>query len=126
MAMTKAEKQHLQDLERQLREAKALRFTDPVEVDLPPPDNFRALSKGWSFWVPTVYLRHNSPRVEKACSSSISHGTGWEKVCSQNPRWLYSTELLAWKAARREAEEETARLLAYIDERIENLQQESK
>ena len=37
MAMTKAERARMSELDQRLREAIAFRFTDPVELDVEPP-----------------------------------------------------------------------------------------
>lgn len=113
MAMTKKEKTELERLQRELREAKALRFTDLVKPDVAPPERFAdPLSIGY------VYSVH-AQRVEKACSSSIFHGYGWEKTNSQQPIWLYSTQKLALRALRAELERQYAKDLAEIDLKID-------
>jgi len=38
--------------------------------------------------------------VAKGCSSSVNHGSGWERTTSQRSQHLYSTERKAWVAVR--------------------------
>jgi hypothetical protein len=97
--------------------ASALRSTSPVPRDLAPPLNSYersgpSLTHGWDF---------NTYRgtTEKACSSSIYHGFGWDHVSSQQPRSLFSTRLLALKAMRYEIEQESAKRLRAVDRMIE-------
>lgn len=93
----------------------ALRITEGAARDLDIPAKWGEISKGWDY---NSYL--NSPSVDKACSSSINHGDGWEKTNAQCPRRLFSTRLLALKELRREVELKAARILAGIDIQIED------
>lgn len=117
--MTKKEQAAFEDLQRQLREAKALRFTEaPAPPDVAPPQSFSfGLSKGW------VVLGDGDfryLRIEKACSSSTYHGYDWTNTSSQMPKHLYSARLLALRALRHQAECFAARELAKIDKMIED------
>jgi hypothetical protein len=115
--MTKKEQREFENLQGELIKARAFRFTDKVEPDVPIPQ-WPGLVKGWIGVGPTS----NHPRVEKACSSSVSHNIGgWEKTTTQQAKRLYSSELLAWKALRYEVEQECASKLARIDEQISAL-----
>lgn len=119
MAMTKKEREHLESLERQLREARALRFTEDVPPDVEPPEKCSLpLSRGFLF---NSYNRS----ITKACSSSIHH-CGYDdlKTTTQGSRRLFSTELRACKAMRRELELQFAKELAEIDAKIEELTKE--
>ena len=115
MAMTKKEKQYVQQLERKVTEAQALRFTDPVTTDLPIPT-------GLSSEVTQGYLYNSySNCVYEAWSNSVYHGRGkYSKgvSASQNPRRLYSTKILALRALRNALEKEAAAKLADIDQMI--------
>ena len=112
MAMNKKELAELDALRMEVRVAKAFRLGSPVARDLPPPTGSLALTRGWNFnW--------HSKAVFMACSDVISNGEGWEKTTSQNPRHLFSTELVALKALRYEVAYRAARELADIDARIE-------
>lgn len=123
MAMNKKEQAEMDALRKELAIAKALRFTDKVKPDVPPPtgggfsNGSMDLTRGWD--AHACLSSYNSYRVEKACSSSVHHGTGWEKTSSQWPRHLYSTRLLALRACRNQLEELVARSLAEIDLDIE-------
>ncbi len=130
--MTKKEQAEMEALRRDLRIARAWRRTEPVAPDVPPPD--RGASKGWYVF---AYLKANSG-VVKAMSESHSHFTGekaWEradaKTWEESQRFgsgtqgglrLYSSKLLALKAARAKLEADMAMELAAIDELIEREQ----
>lgn len=121
MAMTKAEKQRFDALERELTLIRAMRLTEDVPRDIPSPApgevEYRDLpTQGW------LYLRYRLS-VVRAESTTVSHRTGsvgsesregWAK----GPSALYSTKLLALKAMRREVELAHAEELARIDKMI--------
>jgi hypothetical protein len=113
MAMNKAEK----ELVEELKLKNALRWTAPVNPDVPIPESCTSqLSLGWL----PIAAMSDSARVESACSSAGSHGVGsWVKTSSQQPRALYSTKLLALKALRYQVECNCAKLLRRIDAMIE-------
>jgi hypothetical protein len=118
MAMNKKEQAAFDDLQAQLRIAKALRFTEPVKTDVPIPESFRdsSLAKGWLY---NAYVSGN-PRVEKSCSSSVHHSFGNDdKTTTQGACRLYSTKLRALRAMRHEVEQRVAKILADIDAEIE-------
>lgn len=115
MAMSKKERAEMEELRQRLSTIAALRWTEPVEPDVPVPDwkTGNELSKG--------FLPCGSDRVEVACSSSCYHAIGRnDKTNSQQARWLYSTRLLALRALRHRVELESAHKLARIDAQIEN------
>jgi hypothetical protein len=118
MAMTKKEKEYVENLEKELRIRAALVWTPKVEEDLPPPiPGSGGETSGW------VYNRYNL-RVDTAWSSSVSHGTGYtsrkhSSYASQKSIPLFSTRLLALKALRNEVELDAAMKLAEIDKLIE-------
>ena len=106
----KKELEYLNNLKMEL----SFRRTDKIVPDLLPPDylNNRIIN-GYSY---NLYAL----RVEKACTSSISHSFGnWDKTTSQNTLELYSTRLLALKAMRYEFELKCAAELYKIDNMIE-------
>ena len=125
--MTKKEQAAFAALQEELRIAKAWRFSDPVEPDLPvPTDHKRSIG-----WLPNGNpLGPFGGRVDKASSSSVSHCWGekaWdEQWCgrngSQGSRRLYSREIDAWRALRHQACVEARQKLADIDRRIEELE----
>lgn len=114
MSMNKKEQAEHQALIDEIYLLKAWRLSDPVKRDLSPPNIYNELSRGWDF---NAY----SMRVEKACSSSCYHGSGWEKTSSQHSRSLFSTEALALAAMRYEIEREAIKKLASIDKSIARL-----
>ncbi len=119
--MTKKEQSEVESLRTQLLEARALRFTEIVEPDVAPPKDFNIIVNGW-----LQHVWDGGWRVDKACTSSIYHNRGgWDKTSSQGSRRLYSTELLAVRAARAMLERECAKKLAAIDREIERLSKES-
>jgi hypothetical protein len=112
MAMTKKERAEFDKALDDARLLGALRWTSPVSPDVPPPEYGapNRLSTGWALC---------GPMVEVACSSSVFHGIGrTDKTTSQQPRWLYSSKLLALKALRHELERRSAMELAAIDKQI--------
>jgi hypothetical protein len=112
MAMTKKEQAEVAELKRKLSLVAALRWTDPVEPDVPYPTGYGdKLSTGFC----PCY-----DRVEVACSSAGFHAVGrTDKTTSQQPRSLYSTRILALKALRHEVELRCANELARVDRMIE-------
>lgn len=118
MAMTKKEREEMERLRRELIEATAFRFTEAVapDVDVPAFNDFISNIKGFLF---NDYWQ--SPRVEKACSSRVSHAFGRDdQTTTQGPRRLYSSRLLALKALRHCLEKQAAKKLAEIDAMILN------
>ncbi len=95
----------------------------PVPQDLPPPNGFKDLTRGWSY---SDYISwEGAGKIYKACSSSVYHGDGWEKTSTQNPLSMYSTELLATKALRHALAETFAEWLVKWDARIAELEKEN-
>jgi hypothetical protein len=115
MTMTKKEREELESLRRQLLVAKAFRFTERVLPDVLIPTGFGVLSKGFLYSAHLMALR-----FVPACSSSVGHNFGSsDETNSRNGRALYSTELLALRALRNDAEQQCANWLADIDKAIE-------
>lgn len=113
--MTKKEQQRLADLERDLRLAKAFRFTEAAGPDVPIPDGDE-LAKGWLFG---AYISGEAV-AERACSSAVSHSFGNDdRTTTHRPRRLFSTKLKALLAARVELEKQCAEKLANLDEKIQ-------
>lgn len=114
MAITKKEKEALEAA----LMAAALRTTEDVSPDVPPPSisGRKKLSKGWA----VVGERGDHGRVELACSSSMYHGIGrQDETSSKGALHLYSTKLLALKALRRAVERDCAERLRRVDRMIE-------
>ena len=109
MAMNKKEKDYVEELEIKL----ALRFTEPVEKDLFPDEDYKIIVNGYSY-------NSYSQRVEKSCSTKMNHSlSGWDKTTSQNGIKQYSTKIKALKAMRHEMEINFAKALYKIDKLIE-------
>jgi len=115
MAISKKQQAEIDNrLERALTLA-AFHRTEPVLPDVPVPTPFGTLSKGF---LPSGY--HDGISIQKACSSSVHHGIGYDdKTTTQGSRRLFSTKLLALKNARYDAEIYAAMILRRIDRQIE-------
>ncbi len=116
MAMTKKERAEMDATIFELGRVAALRWTQPVEPDVPVP-KWLDRSRGW---LPAY------DRVELAWSSSVSHGRGeWREhgSGSQGARALYSTPTLALRALRYAIEHEAAIKLMKIDRMIRESQE---
>lgn len=92
----------------------ALRWTNPVEKDVPPPKGVVGFSEGWT-------CNAHSGRVEPGWSTSVAHGFGPVPVNDrfrsgqQNSCWLYSTKAKAYAAMRHEIEKQSAERLLKCD-----------
>lgn len=114
MAMSKAEKARLEAA----LTAAALRWTAPVERDVPIPTG-REVTEGWDF---NTY----SATVSQKWSTATAHGDGpapssgyrYLAAASQGGRRLYSTKALALAALRFEVETKAAETLRSIDSLI--------
>ena len=118
MAMTKAEKAAMEAA----LTAAALRSTSRVLPDVPPPEN-GGHRVGWR---PRVNFSSYGRLVdaEKAWTEEAVHGggeyrKGLHRSASRGQIRLYSTRLLALRAARYEAEQRVAELLRGVDRLIE-------
>lgn len=124
MAMTKKEQEAMKEAIDRANLLAALRWTEPVSKDLPPPSHSwkpgsteSRYTEGWAFndYNKTVY---------QAWSESISHGTGpypsdsRYRSASQRPLSMFSTKLLALKALRHAVEKIAAADLMEIDRQI--------
>jgi hypothetical protein len=119
MAMNKKEQEQMTALQKALRLAKALRWTEPVAPDLLPPHAFNKETSGFAF-------NTHSGTVSPAWSDSVSHSIGHasreamgRSSASQRSSPLYSTRLRALRAMRAVVEKEVAERLAAIDAKIE-------
>lgn len=116
MSMTKKEKEEFNAAIRKAKLLAALRWTGNVEPDVKPPSSSDmkngAHTTGYTF-------NSFSKRISHCWSESVFHGDmPYRKHASQGPRWLYSTEALAYAAMRHEIELKAAAELLEIDERI--------
>lgn len=111
MAMNKKEQAAMQAAIDRANLLAALRWTAAVPPDVPPP-SAGGLSTGYVGRAD----RYGPPRAIPACSSAIYHGIGSHtKTTSQHAQYLWSTPLLALRAARHEYELECAKELAKFD-----------
>lgn len=110
MGMTKKEQALVEELKMKM----ALRWTEKVEPDIPPPKTYdEELSKGFIF---NAY----AGTVSRGCSSNIYHSVHSDKETnSHDSIWLYSSRKLALRAMRHEMELQYARKLREIDKQIE-------
>ena len=116
MGMNKREQAEMDSLKQQLREAKALRFTEDCPPDVLPPrsEDVERLRSGWWF---NAY----GCTVDQGCTSQSFHSLrSTDKTDSQRPKSLYSSRLLALRGLRRAKEIEFSQTLAKIDELIES------
>lgn len=118
MAMTKKEQAEVAALRQELAIARAFTRTVKVLPDVAPPGCFWEGKARYS----VGYLYSGYGGVEKAWSTSVTHGRGEVKTDgrsgSQNSCHLFSTPALALKAMRWEVEEKAAKELAKIDAMI--------
>lgn len=120
MAMTKKEREAFAELKKELRLVAALRWTEPVLRDVPPPYGGAAkYSEGFTFGAYSV-------TVEQAWSTAVAHGKGpapegreLYRSGSQGARSLFSTRRKALQALRHEIELESAAKLAKVDQMLE-------
>jgi len=117
MAMNKKEQAEFEALKKQVAINRALRWTDPVDRDLPPPA-MGGVSQGYDF-------NSYNKTVFQVWSKSTSHGNGvysnLTRSASQNGLHLFSTEERALRALRAAVELEAAKALADIDAAIAKL-----
>lgn len=121
MAMNKKEQQQLADAIEAAELAKALRWTEEVKPDVPPPKS-GGYSEGW-------IANWHTGRVERGWSSSNVHGYGpipahgQQRNATQNSCWLFSSPERAMRYIRHRMEQEAAAKLMEIDRRIKEAQQ---
>jgi hypothetical protein len=126
MAMNKKEQAEFAQMARDLRAAKALRYsTEPAPKLIPPPSD-GSYVQGW-------VINSYSVTVDKCTTSSAYHLRGYHVegreqgirsiAWSQNGISMYATEHDAWAALRKAKEAEFALKLAEIDAKIEELRE---
>jgi hypothetical protein len=123
MAMTKAEKQRMEKLEKEVCLSRALRYST-----YSPPKMIRAESgtseiiAGYLAFGARIDGRGYGAAITEAWSSSVSHGQGLYRErgsASQGPRALYQTRRDALIGLRLEKERDFAAALADIDRAID-------
>lgn len=121
MAMSKRERDAFDKLADELRIAKAFRFTEPVDRDVPRPEGGE-MTTGWDFNAYSVLHGYGAESgVKELWSKCVSHGNMpySPNRGSQGGMSLFSSKLLALRALRHELEEAFARKLAEVDAQIE-------
>lgn len=119
MAMNKKEKA----LVEALKTKAAFHRTEEVKPDVPAPSGYeRGVMRMTKGYLPVAPMSDMS-RIELACSTSVSHGTGsQDKTSSQGARHLYSTRMLALKRMRWEVEQDCMKRLRRVDRMMEEEQ----
>lgn len=128
--MTKRERAEVDARIEELETYRALRWTGPVDPDVPPPALTFTYSRGWD--VHAMALGSGASwgivnAVERAWSDTIAHGRGDPPAdgvprkfsASRGARTLYSTRLRALRALRHAVEREAAGVLRRIDRAID-------
>jgi hypothetical protein len=129
MAMTKAEKARMQELEHALRLSRAMRFPDyPVpqpmtreEIDASlAPGGFylgrqQMVARGWFYHANVGGYGGYSNSVTYGCSNGMSHSREGDYTTSQNMGRMYRTKSEAFMALRHELTTKCAEILADID-----------
>lgn len=119
MAMTKKEQAAMQAAIDRAELLAALRWTSPVNEDVPPPTD-GGYSEGWTFHA-------HSGIVERKWSGSAFNGRGpapergTHKSGQQGSIWMFSTQEKALSAMRNELEKMAAEELLAVDRRIASL-----
>lgn len=122
MAMTKAEKAHLEELERQIALAKAVAHYDdtppkPMTMDEIQANlvkggkkwgDFQRVARGW-------FCNSHSISVSYGCSTGHQHSTTGDVTTSQYGGRMFRTEADAWRMIRHEKLREIAQTLAKIE-----------
>lgn len=126
MAMTKAEKLRMDNLERALRMARALRWPDyPMPQSMSRDDieatKVRATKDRWGHDVIVAFGYFPNPysvRVTHGCSNGTSHNREGNITTTQGMGMMYKTQLEAWQFIRHRLTEEFSEKLAKVDEAI--------
>lgn len=126
MSMTKKEKAAFEAAIKKAETLAALRWTQPVERDVPPPSydiGGATYTEGWDY---NIY----NCSVGKCWSEYTAHGSGEYPGrdrrqmggASQGARRLFSTEAKAWAAMRHELEQKAAESLWEVDNALSLLE----
>jgi hypothetical protein len=128
MAMTKAEKARVEELEKALRLARALRLPDypkpasmtrdEITANLVPGGEKYGRRQKVAFG---YFYNTHSVTVSRGCSDGMTHSWSGDVTTTKNMGVMYSDEADAWRAVRHELTEKYARQLADIDARISAL-----
>jgi len=128
MAMTKAERQELENALTEAAMARALRFpTDanpkPMtrdEINQASTHDGRASWGGASKVARGWFYNAYAMRVTYGCSNGINHSTEGNQTSTQSCGRMYRTKVEALRAMRHEKVREVASQLAAIDKQIED------
>jgi hypothetical protein len=121
MAMNKKEQAQMAEAIHKANLLAALRWTCPVERDVPPPEPDAPMytySSGWDFnqYSRTVYVCWSSSSVHGDCDAP-QQGCRY-RYSHQSSKHLYSSRNLALQALRHATELEYAGNLAWIDDEL--------
>ena len=113
MAMTKKERAEMDAAIDRAIMLGALRWTSPVEPDVPIPTGYNQRSSGFGF-------NAHTGTVSAQWSGSVTHGEGTYRQYSgtQGGKRLYSARVLALKAMRHQMELQFAQKLMAVDKEI--------
>ena len=119
MAMTKAEREKMANLERARDLARALRWPD-----YPEPTPSSRVGKGYDKSRENLaygyFANEHTPHVTRGCRSSINHCIEGDKSFSQGLGRMFDTEEEAWRWIRLRQTEKFAEILARTDAEIRN------
>jgi hypothetical protein len=122
--MTKKEQAAFDAVKQELALERAMRYSGPVEPDVPAPSNFRltgSATTGWNVvnWGLECRVEKGQSRYGKHCLGRDAWTPDAEQGWLQGGIDLYSTRLLALRAARHRIWLKAQTALAAIDEQIE-------
>lgn len=123
MAMTKAEKERMERLERDIQLAKAMRWPDygkPASMTKAEIDGAKAPG-GLRFGTVQMVARgwfanaYDQGRVSYGCSDGTNHDSTGDKTSTQGMGRMFASEADAWRHVRVEMTERFAATLARVD-----------
>lgn len=126
MAMTKAEKERMAQLERNISLLKAMKWPDyskpasmtkaDIEANLVQGGkqygSVQRVARGW------FSNSYDQGRVSYGCSNGTNHSSSGDITTTQGMGRMYASELEAWRAIRHEMTERFASVLARVDGEI--------
>lgn len=128
MAMTKAERERMEQLEKAVALARSMRWPEygspaPMTVE-EKRANF--VDGGMKYGTPQkvafgYFQNSHSIRVTRGCSDGYHHNIEGDATSSQGGGVMYANEADAWKAMRVELTLRFAEVLARVDEKIQRL-----
>jgi len=132
MAMTKAERERMECLERDVHLAKAMRWPEyrkPSPMTKADIESAKApggrrhgsvqmVARGW------FANAYDQGRVSYGCSDGTNHDTNWDTTSTQGMGRMFGTEAEAWQVVRIEMTERFAATLARVDAELERARSE--